>query len=168
MQDSRLIARLRHGEPQALAQLWDQWKGPIWSLCRGMGTDPDQARLLLQDVYGVLPTAARGWSLDAPVCCQLSKLLWQRLAGILELQAPVGIQASPPDRTCTPARADVAARLAAVPPELRLIYFLDIFFRCPAATLAHLSGWSEQDVRKARAKVAWALVREDSVQVEAS
>lgn len=131
-----------------------------------MADDPQHARLLLQDLYGALPVAARGWSLDAPVCCQLSSLVWQRLSRTLELSAPIGIQASLPDETRAPSRQEVAARIAAVPPELRLIYFLDIFFRCPAATLARLAGWSEQDVRQARAKVAWALVCDEPAREE--
>lgn len=123
-----------------------------------MTADAAHARALLQDVYACLPMAARGWSLDAPVCCQLSQLLWERLHRALELAEPVGISVTPPTTTAAPSLATVSSRLAAVPPELRVIYLLDLFFRCPAATLARLSGWSEQDVRNARATVAWRLV----------
>jgi len=158
LDDARLIARLRRGDPAALSELWEGWKTRVWAICRGMATDTDQARALLQDLYGTLPGTVIGWSLDAPVCCQLSRHTWSRLHACLELETPAGIPLSVPDQTRAPAAAEVGARLAEVPPELRVIYLLDIFFRCPAATLAALSGWQERDVRNARAMVAFHLV----------
>lgn len=123
-----------------------------------MSADLVQARALLQDVYVHLPVAARGWTLDAPVCCQVSELLWRRVTHLLELAAPAGIEVSMPDATAALSSRDVAGKLAAIPPEQRVFYLLDIFFRCPSATLARLAGCAEADVRAARAAAAWMLV----------
>ncbi|NOY25931.1 MAG: hypothetical protein GXP62_08680 [Oligoflexia bacterium] len=158
MQDARAISRLKAGDGAALTDLWTRWKTPIWSLCRGMASDVEHARELLRDIYVHLPPAARGWSLDAPVCCQVSALVWSRLQRRLELRAPDGIDVHIPDHAAAPSRTVIAGKLAAIDPELRVIYLLDVFFRCPAATLARISGWGEADIRTARAAAAWQLV----------
>lgn len=161
IEDARLISRLRAADRGALDELWVSWRAPTWAVCRGMGGEPERARALFDDIQAQLPGAVRGWSLESPVCCQLSRLVWRRLEARLELPRPAGIEASVPARTATPSRDEVARRLSRVPPELRVIYLLDVFYRCPARTLAALSGWAELEVRKARAAVAWALVAEE-------
>lgn len=158
LDDARRLAGLRRGDPGAVADLWDEWKTRLWAICRGMAADPDQARVLLADIHHSLPSAVIGWSLEVPICCQLARHTWSRLHRHLQLAEPDGITLSVPDRTRSPAASEVAARLAELPPELRVIYLLDVFFSCPAAILAALSGWDETQVRRARAAVAFHLV----------
>lgn len=156
--EARLVQGLRRGDPAAFDALWTRWKRPIWSLCNGMADDRAHAQALLQDIYGALGTDCRGWSPDVSLCCHVSSLVYQRLQQRLELPQLDGIDIDVPEHTGTPTRADVQARLRAVPPELRVVYLLDVFFRCPAGTLSQLLQCEENDVRHARARVAFALV----------
>lgn len=160
MADARLIQALRRGE--GLDRLWQDWGPPTWSICLGMAPDRARARELLADIARSLPLAVPGWSLDASICCQMSKLVWQRISIRLELPAPASIEIEAPARTATPTSDQLRRRLAACPPEHRVIYLLDLYYRCPSAVLAELSGWGEEQVRAARAAVAWSLVAEEA------
>ncbi|MCB9780759.1 MAG: hypothetical protein H6742_19480 [Alphaproteobacteria bacterium] len=159
--DARLVQRLRQGEPAAFDELWAQWQRPIWSLCNAMADDRAQALSLLQDVHGALSLACRGFAPDVSLCCHVSSLVYRRLQQRLELAPLDGIDIDVPAHTGPPPRAQLAARLRAVPAELRVVYLLDVFFHCPAGTLSQLLQCSEVDVRHARAQVAFALVAEE-------
>lgn len=156
VEEARQIQALRRGE--GLDALWSQWRGPTWAVCQGMARDREQARELFDDLSAVLPMAVRGWQIDASICCQMSTLVWTRLRDRLQLPGLSSIEETIPQGVETPSPALAANRLASTPPELRVIYLLDLVYRCPSAVLARLTGLSEAQVRSARAAVAWVLV----------
>jgi len=53
---------------------------------------------------------------------------------------------------------EVVRRVSEFDPSVRLVYLLDLFFTCPAAGLARLTGLDEQVIRDARITACWALV----------
>ncbi len=158
--ERRLIARLRRGEPGALAELWGRWGPAAWSVCAAMAGGPgdEAAKRLLLRVYEALPREAAGWTPDRPLSCRIAGLVYRVVVDGLELRARTGIEAAVPTRFAAPAVPEIAGRIAALEPYLRLVYLLDVFFDCPAAALAELAGVAEPDIRAARAAAAWALV----------
>lgn len=156
--DVRLLRRLRTGEPAAVAELWGAWRGKLWAVCQAMAPERADAVALLASLYGQLPAAARGWREDRPICCLLAGWMLPLIARALELPPVSGIHSPPPARVQRVGAAALPARLAALPPALRLVYLVDLMFCCPAATTAELSGLAEDQVRAARSAAAWSLV----------
>lgn len=152
------MARLRRGEPAAVAALWADWKDAVWSVCRVMAADLKEARLLLASVYADLGQAARGWPAGTRVCCGMAAHVYRTLSRLLELHALDGIEIVPPRQVGPPPPDRVASILATVPPAARLVYVTDLFCRCPLDRLAELVGVDEARMRAARAFVAWRLV----------
>ena len=156
--DVRLLRRLRVGDADALDEVWTRWKGPVWAVCRVMVANRTHAVQLLARLYLDLSTQARGWPDDLPICCSFAGWLLERMSTELELPVAGGIPAAIPAVTAAPDPGSASDRLGELPPELRLVYVVDLMFRCSAAMTAQASGWSEQDIRSARSAAAWRLV----------
>lgn len=156
--EARLVRRLQAGEPGAFQELWGGWRDRCWSVISPMAEDRDQAVALLRDVYLGLPIAVRGWPLDTPLCCLVGCHVFLGVHRGLELPAIAGIEADIPPVLAAPDKAGVAGRIAAMPPHVRLVYLVDLFFGCPAATTAALVGQDEHQLRLARSKAAWSVV----------
>lgn len=158
--EARLVQGVRRADPGALQEVWDTWKHAAWSVCRAMAPDAEAARLLLVAVYREFPRQARTFTTEHPLCCQVGALVHLVLAAELDLPELSEVQPEPPVQPRAPEGDELARRLAALPPELRLVYLLDLFFHCPSAETSSLTGISETALRHARSRVAWALVTE--------
>lgn len=158
--EARLVQGVRRAEPAALQAVWDEWKHATWSVCKAMEPEPEGARRLLLAVYRSFPRQARAFSTDHPLCCQVGALVHLVLADELGLPELSEEEPEPPAALRGLGGGDVAARLAGIAPELRLVYLLDLFFHCPSAETSSLTGISESALRSARSRVAWALIAE--------
>jgi hypothetical protein len=118
----------------------------------------DAAVALLRQVYVELPRASRGFDAQAPICCGVAAWLWRDIGGVLELPPLGGIEPVPPDRYAELAPAQVAARLGALEPNVRLVYLLDLYFGCPVGRLSDLVALPEVDLRAARTQAVWGLL----------
>lgn len=156
--DVRLLTRAKAGEPAAIAEIWQQWRNPLWSVCRAMADDKGGAIELLRALYAELPAAVRGWARDTALCCHVATWVFRRLGAILELPALSSIEAPAPHAVEVPSQEEAARRLARLSPRVRLVYLIDLFFGCPASTTASMLDVSELDLRHARSKAAWSLV----------
>jgi len=156
--DARLLTRARSGDPRATAEVWTNWRNPLWSVCRAMAADKAEAIELLKELYADLPRAVRGWARDEPLCCLVATWAFRRLHASLELTDLTGIAVTVPETVATPDAALVSERLDRISPQVRLVYLIDLFFGCPASTTADLLGVSEQDIRQARSSAAWSMV----------
>lgn len=158
LSEARLVQRLRRGEPAALQELWARWRGPVWAVCRSMSADRASGVQLLAGLYAELGAQARAWQEDQPLCCAVAAWVLTGVKRELQLPDPTGIHAPLPDAAQRVDRPTAQRRLASLPPEIRLVYLVDLMFRCPASLTAELTGWSEDQIRAARANAAWALV----------
>lgn len=160
--DVRLLKRAQAGEPAAHAQLWADWRDTIWSTCRAMTASDVTARALLDAHYQHLPTAVRQWPRDQPLCCLVAHWSHARIHQFLQLPPLTGITMPAATRAAPPLAKDIPTRLALVPPAIRLVYLLDLFYGCPAPTMASLLGVAETELRLARATAAWTLLTPES------
>lgn len=156
--DVRLLTRAKAGEPAAIAQLWQQWRNPMWSVCRAMATDKAHAIELLRTLYAELPSVVRGWARDTSLCCHVATWVFRRLGAMLELPALPSIDVQAPQMVQVPSRTEASQRIAQLSPRVRLVYLIDLFFGCPASTTAALLNVDELDLRHARASAAWSMV----------
>ena len=156
--DVRVIRSLQRGEPAALQGVWDAWKHACWSICKAMAADLTQAKALLLVIYGELPASSRTWDPQRPVCCQLGSLVHRAIAGELDLPGLTEVDFELPEAVAPASTADLLGRMGRVPPLLRLVYLVDLFFHCPSAETSALLGIPESALRQARSRVAWALI----------
>ena len=158
LSEARLVQRLRSGEPAALRELWTRWQGPVWAVCRAMADDRAAGVQLLARLDAELGAQSRSWQEDRPLCCAVAAWLLTSLKRELQLPDPAGIHSPLPGAVQRVDQQSAQQRLSALPPETRLVYLVDLMFRCPASLTAELTGWSEDQIRAARANAAWALV----------
>jgi hypothetical protein len=156
--DVRLGRRLRVGEPAAFQILWLKWRDQCWSVCSAMSHDRAESVALLGGVYTGLPGVFRGHPGSCPLCCLVAGHVYSVVQRNLELPPLGGIGINVPSAVDTPDSALAARRVAAMSPNLRLVYLVDLFFGCPAANTAALTGANEDDVRAARSTAAWSVV----------
>lgn len=158
LSDRRLFVRLRRGEPAAYRDLWAQWRNAVWSVCVAVQPDRAQAVGLLKAVYRELPAVVRGWPTDEPLCCLLGAHVYRVIRDQMELPDPAGIQVPVPSQVRAPSREHVRATLQGLPPMIRLVYTLDLFFGCSATTLARLLDVSEDELRHCRSVAAYGVI----------
>ncbi len=156
--EARLVTQAKAGETAALAQIWADWRTPLWSICLAMADDKPHALELLRALYAELPVVVRGWSRDTSLCCLVATWVFRRLHATLELAQLESIDAPAPAVVSVPSRKVVAERIARLSPRIRLVYLIDLFFGCPADTTAAILQVDEVALRHARAVAAWSLV----------
>lgn len=156
--DARLLHAARSGAPHAAAAIWKQWRTPIWSVVLAMTQDKARALAELRELYQDLPSAARQWSPQEDLCCHISAWVFRRLQHSLELPEVAGIEVVVPHAVASPTQSQAAERIRSLAPQIRLVYLIDLFFRCPASVTAGLLGIAENDLRHARSNAAWAVV----------
>jgi hypothetical protein len=156
--EARLLQRVRSGEPDGILRVWDDAKDDLWSVCVAMSSDEAQALELLRDLYDGLWSETRGWRSDVAICCLLAAYAWRRLQALLQLPPLGGIDRSVASTLEVPGVDAVAARVAAIPGPMRLVYLLDLFFGCPADELARLTQIHEEALRDARADATFRML----------
>ena len=158
LEDAKLLQRIRRGEPDGVLRVWNDNKDELWSVCVAMSRDETEALDLLRDLYDGLWSETRGWRTDAAVCCLLAAYAWRRLQALLQLAPLGGIDRSVSSTLEVPGADAVAARVAAIPGPVRLVYLLDLFFGCPADELARLTQLGEDALRDARAAATFRIL----------
>ena len=158
MEDTRLLTRLQRGERAAFEDLWQRWRGAVWSVCVAMCAERSDAVALLQAVYGSLPRSVPGWAAPTPLCCHLGAHVFRVVHAQLELSPVVGIDVPTAGAVRVPDAATARDVLLRVEPHVRLVYLIDLFFHCPAPTLAQLLELDANDLRHARGMAAWRVI----------
>jgi hypothetical protein len=158
LEEARLLQRIRRGEPDGVDRVWDDAKDDLWSVCVAMAADETEALGLLRDLYDGLWGETRGWRTDVATCCLLAAYAWRRLHALLQLAPLGGIDRSVSPTLEVPGADAVAARVAAIPGPVRLVYLLDLFFGCPADELARLTQIHEDELRDARAAATFRIL----------
>ena len=158
LEEARLLRRVRSGEQDGILRVWDDAKDDLWSVCVAMARDEAEALELLRDLYDGLWSETRGWRSDVAICCLLAAYAWRRLQALLQLPPIAGIDRNVSSTLEVPGADAVAARVAAIPGQVRLVYLLDLFFGCPADELARLTQLQEEALRDARADATFRML----------
>jgi hypothetical protein len=158
LDEARLLQRIRLGEPDGVDRVWEDAKDDLWSVCVAMTANETEALRLLRDLYDGLWSETRGWRGDVAICCLLAAYAWRRLEALLQLPPLGGIDRGVSSTLEVPGADAVAARVAAIPGPMRLVYLLDLFFGCPADELARLTRLREDALRDARAAATFRIL----------
>ncbi len=165
--EARLIRKVRHRDPTALAALWERIVDDAWSVACALVPE-GQAVAALLSARDALAAGAQHLPAD-PTWVEIPfEKLFVALHAALELPPLSGIDpdqwmvSSPAPKQGAMHRDPEAARRAvqAAPPELRLIYLFTLLTPCTHEAVARFAGVRPSVVRQARAAATWRVIGE--------
>ncbi len=144
--EPEVLARLRAGQRQALADVYDRFARPVYGLALRVLANPDDAADLVQDIFIALPRASRRFRGDARFGHWLRRVTSnatidrlrarRRLAPLEDALDQLQVEASPVDA------GDAERLLAALSPTARLVLLLHAVEGYTHDEMAELFGQS--------------------------